>query len=259
MEVISPVRTGRFRHRLARGLSLLTAAREHGAGKVQRLLGRASTLLTQNPVGGNCGIADGLPLNADQMILGYTQGLFPMDEGGKLRWRYPYPRFGLPLDELRVPPELARRLDAGELRVSFDEAPADVLDACRKNADVPWLSERLERLYLELFQLGMMHTVETWRGNELFGGSFGLSVGRVWTSEARFERGAHVGDAQFLHLARHLARRGYTCIECQVYSEALVRFGARDMPSDEYRKHLARGLIAPAIFTEPSTTPVAGL
>lgn len=245
--------TVRLRDRLERGLSLLSAAREHGEGKLQRLLGRASTLLTHNPLGGNCGIADGLPLTADQMILGYMQGLFPMDEGGKLRWRYPYPRFALRLDELRVPPGVARMLEAGELRLSFDEAPAAVLAACRKNPDAEWLSARLEQLYLELFGLGMMHTVEAWRKDELVGGSFGLSVGRVWTSEACFERTAHVADAQFLHLARQLARRGYTCIECQAYSEAMARFGARDMPSDEYRTHLARGLIVPSTFTEPST------
>jgi leucyl/phenylalanyl-tRNA--protein transferase len=233
----------------------LNAARQHGEGKVQRLLGRASTLLTHNPMGGNCGIADGLPLNADQMILGYMQGLFPMDEGGKLRWRYPHPRFALPLDELRVPPDAARTLDAGELRVSFDLAPADVVAACRQSSDVPWLSPRLERLYLELFRLQMMHTVETWRGDQLVAGSFGLSVGRVWTSEACFERIPRVADAQFLHLTRHLVRRGYTCIECQVYSEAMARFGARDMPSDEYRTHLARGLIAPATFTERGSGP----
>jgi hypothetical protein len=67
------------------------AAREHGAGKAQRLLGRASALLTRNPMGGGCWIADGPPLNVDQMRLGYMRALFPMDGGGKLRWRCPLP------------------------------------------------------------------------------------------------------------------------------------------------------------------------
>jgi leucyl/phenylalanyl-tRNA--protein transferase len=205
-------------------------------------------LLTQNPMGGNCGIADGLPLNAEQMILGYMQGLFPMDEGGKLRWRSPYPRFALLLEELQEPEDAVRVLASGVFELSFDQAPARVLQACRQAEGAGWLSERLERLYLELFELKMMHTVEAWRGGELVGGSFGLSVGRVWTTEARFERVAHAADAQFLHLARHLVACGYSCVEAQAYTAAMARFGARDLPVAEYRSLLARGLIAPASF-----------
>jgi leucyl/phenylalanyl-tRNA--protein transferase len=126
-----------------------------------------------------------------------------------------------------------------------------VLQACRQGEDAGWLSERLERLYLELFELKMMHTVEAWQGDELVGGSFGLSVGRVWTTEARFESVAHAADAQFLHLARHLVACGYSCVEAQAYTAAMARFGARDMPVAEYRSLLARGLLAPAGFGDP--------
>jgi leucyl/phenylalanyl-tRNA--protein transferase len=241
-------RSQRLRAHLERGLSAFSAAREHAAGKAQRLLGRASTLLTQNPTGGKCGIADGQPLDAEQMILGYMQGLFPMDERGQLRWRSPYPRFALLLDELQEPEDVGRVLASGVFELSFDRAPARVLQACRQGPDARWLSQRLEQLYLELFELRMMHTVEAWQGGELVGGSFGLSVGRVWTTEARFECVAHAADAQFLHLARHLVACGYACVEAQTYTEAMARFGARDLPIDEYRSLLARGLIAPASF-----------
>jgi leucyl/phenylalanyl-tRNA---protein transferase len=248
--VVTP-RSRRLRAQLERGLASVRAAGEHAAGKAQRLLGRASTLLTENPMGGTCGIADGLPLNADQMLLGYMQGLFPMDVGGKLRWRFPYPRFALLLDELQEPEDVASVLASGAFELSFDRAPARVLEACRQCPDADWLSERLEQLYLELFELKVMHTVEAWQGGELVGGSFGLSLGRVWTTEARFERAANAADAQFLHLARHLVACGYSCVEAQAYTAAMARFGARDVPVDEYRSLLARGLIAPASFGDP--------
>jgi hypothetical protein len=115
-----------MRQRLERGLGRLSLLREHGAGKAQRLLGRASTLLTRNPMGGECGIADGLPLNVDQMLLGYMQGLFPMDVAGKLRWRCPYPRFALPLAELRMPADIERAVPLEHFEFTFDRTPRQV-------------------------------------------------------------------------------------------------------------------------------------
>jgi len=237
--------------RFGRGLRRLGAVVEYGAGKAQRLLGRASTLLTRNPMGGECGIADGLPLNVDQVLLSYMQGLFPMDVGGKLRWRCPYPRFALPLAELRSPPDIERAVSLEQFEFTFDRAPREVVDTCAQGPGAEWLSERLKQLYVELFELGVMHSVEVWSKGLLVGGSFGLSLGRVWIHEARFERAAPAADAQFLYLARHLARRGYSCIEGQVHFDIMARLGGRDMSVEEYRALLARGLIAPASLVEP--------
>ena len=242
--------------RLGRALSRVSAARQRGAGKAQRLLGRASTFLTQDPMGGLCGIADCLPLNVDQMLLGYMQGIFPMDVGGKLRWRCLNPRFALRLAELRVVPEIERSVCLDQFEFSFDREPLEVLDACAQGSEPAWLSARLRRLYMELFELDVMHTVEARRGGRLVGGSFGLCMGRVWTHEARFERVAHAADAQFVHLTRHLAGRGYSCIEGQVHFEIMARMGGRDMPIDEYRSVLARGLIAPVSFVEAAASSV---
>src|SRR5690606_24275298 len=110
--------------------------------------------------------------------------------------------------------------------------------------DTGWLSERLQRLYLELFELGAMHTVEARLEGQLVGGSFGLSLGKVWTHEASFERVRGAADAQFVYLSRELAKRGYSCVEGQVHFDIMARLGGRDMPLREYRSLLARGLIA---------------
>jgi leucyl/phenylalanyl-tRNA---protein transferase len=224
----------------------LNAVCQHGAGKLQRLLGRASTLLTGNPMGGECGIADGLPLTVDQMLRGYMRGLFPMDVRGRLRWRCPEPRFALPLAELRMPAGIEQAVCLDEFEFRFDGAPLEVIEACAQVPDADWLSARLKRLYFELFELGVMHTVEAWRGGRLVGGSFGLSLGRVWTHEGRFERVPLAADAQFVHLAQDLSKRGYSCIEGQVHFDIMERLGGRYMRGDEYQSILARGFFAPA-------------
>src|SRR3954468_12499652 len=93
---------------LQKGRELLNRLYEGGPSKAQRMLGSASTLLTPNPFLGLCGVNDRIPLSTEQMIFGYSQGLFPMDFAGKLRWHCPDPRFVLYLDQLRLSPNMRR-------------------------------------------------------------------------------------------------------------------------------------------------------
>jgi leucyl/phenylalanyl-tRNA--protein transferase len=235
---------------LQRGRALLNRLYEGGPTKAQRILGSASTLLTPNPFVGLCGVNDRLPLTAEQMIFGYSQGLFPMDFGGKLRWHCPDPRFVLYLDDLRLSPNMRRDLRKSNFSHTFDREPRAVLDGCAERRSDTWLSERLKLLYLELFELGVMHSIETWRNGELVGGSFGVAIGQVFTGETMFHRVPEAGKSSFAYLATHLRERGFVCIDAQFPSHHMVRFGAKEVPLAEYRKNLARGLVRSARFQQ---------
>jgi len=206
-------------------------------------------------------VADALPLTAENMLLGYAQGIFAMDFDGKVRWRCPPERFVVYLSELRISSNMRRELKRASYTTSFDQAPRQVLDACAdRGAEGTWLSERFKRIYMELFEMGAMHTVEAWKEGELVGGSFGVSIGRVCTSESMFHRAPHAGKVQFAAVAAHLIERGYVCVDGQMYSEHFARFGAREIPISEYRDVLARGLANPARFhaEEPKPAAAAG-
>jgi leucyl/phenylalanyl-tRNA--protein transferase len=232
------------------GRALLEQLCRAAPAKCQRLLGSASTLLTHNPYIGLCGVSDRMPLTADEMIFGYSQGLFPMDSRGKLRWQCPEPRFLLYLDQLRLSPNMRRDLRRSSFTHTFDREPRAVLDGCAAGRSEHWLSERLKSVYLELFELGAMHTIETWSGGALVGGSFGIAIGRVFTGETMFHRVPDAGKCSFVHLASHLRERGFVCIDAQWPTEDMLRFGAREVPLQEYRKLLARGLVSAVRFRE---------
>lgn len=222
--------------------------RDKGAVRAQRLLGRASTLLPPTPLGALCGVFDSLPLTAETLLLGYSQGIYPMDFDGQLRWHCPPERFIVYLKELRISANMRRELKRVSYTVTFDQRPRQVLLACADREEGTWLSPRLQAIYLELFELGAMHSVEAWKDGELVGGSFGVSIGRVWTSESMFHRAPHAGKVQFAAVAQHLIERGFECVDGQQWSDHFARFGARDVPLAEYRSVLARGLAAPASF-----------
>ena len=102
--------------------------------------------------------------------------------------------------------------------------------APRSGAERHHLAERaVQEIYMELFEMGAMHTVEAWKDGALVGGSFGVSIGRVWTSESMFHRAPHAGKVQFAAAAAHLIERGFEVVDGQMYSEHFARFGARDV------------------------------
>jgi leucyl/phenylalanyl-tRNA--protein transferase len=239
---------------LRRHQDRLRALCDKGFNRAQRWMGRASTLMAPSVIGGMCGVFDMLPFTAENLLLGYAQGIYALDENGAARWHCPAERFVLYLRELRLPAQLRRDLLALDYTVTFDRAPRQVLEQCaagREQEQNNWLSERFMNLYMELFDLGAMHTVEAWKDGALVAGSFGVSIGRVWSSEGQFERAPLAGDAQFAGAVDHLLARGFELLDAQLYSEQLARFGAREVPIAEYRSALARGLVAPASFHAP--------
>ncbi len=246
---------------LRKGQARLLELSQRGLGRVQRGLGRASTLLPPTPLGALCGVFDSLPLTSENVLLGYAQGIYAMDFDGKVRWHCPPERFIIYLKELRISSNMKRELKRANYTVTFDRAPREVLDECaaeRGNGEGTWLSDRMKQIYLELFEMGAMHTVEAWQDGVLVGGSFGVSIGRVWTSESMFHRAPHAGKVQFAAAAAHLVERGFEIVDGQQYSDHFARFGARDVPIAEYRAALARGLASPAQFHPGGVRPALG-
>ena len=92
--------------------------------------------------------------------------------------------------------------------------------------------------YLRLHRLGHAHSVEAWRDGELVGGLYGVALGRVFFGESMFTRGPDASKAAFATLARSLFDAGCLLIDCQVETEHLARFGAREIPREAFVRQL---------------------
>jgi leucyl/phenylalanyl-tRNA--protein transferase len=230
-----------------RGQEFVRRAFNFGQRQYHAALGHAARLVPDGLIGGLCGITARFPFTSEQILLAYAQGLFPMEKRGQLVWECPDPRCVLPLAELHLPSRIRTYLRKGLFDLCFDGDPAGVLAACGDRPGT-WLTRRVQEAYLELFQLGAMHTVEAWQGERLVGGAFGIALGTVFTVESMFSREDHASKLAFAHLCVHAKERGYTLIDCQYQAEHFERFGAIEIPRDDYRKRLALGLIAPPSF-----------
>ncbi len=87
--------------------------------------------------------------------------------------------------------------------------------------------------YTRLYHLGFAHSVETWKGDCLAGGLYGVAIGRMFFGESMFSSVTDASKAALSFLAAMLDETGYHLIDCQVTSDHLPGLGAEEIPRSE--------------------------
>jgi leucyl/phenylalanyl-tRNA--protein transferase len=98
----------------------------------------------------------------------------------------------------------------------------------------------MKAAYTALHRQGWAHSVEIWSGEELAGGLYGLSIGRIFFGESMFSRTSNASKAAMFALCRTLADAGFELFDCQVESPHLTSLGAHLMSRGEYLELLGR-------------------
>ena len=193
-------------------------------------------------------------LTADLLLRAYRLGLFPMAESRAsraLHWLDPEARGVLPLDKFHLPRSLMKTLRAGRFRVSSDEDFPATIRACaaaRTNRPETWINQEIERLFIELHQLGFAHSIETWDGPRLVGGLYGASLGGAFFGESMFSTATDASKIALVHLVARLRRSGFTLLDTQFITPHLARFGTVEISRAQYHLMLADAVDIPARF-----------
>jgi leucyl/phenylalanyl-tRNA--protein transferase len=155
----------------------------------------------------------------------------------------------LRVEDLHVPRSLAKAMRHGTYRITLDSAFREVVEACaamdRPGQDGTWITSEMISAYQTLHRLGFAHSVEAWRGDELVGGLYGVSLGSAFFGESMFSRAADASKVAFVTFVRDLARRSIGLVDCQVHTEHLARFGAEEWPRERFLEALAAALRHP--------------
>ncbi len=202
-------------------------------------------------------------LTADLLLRAYRLGLFPMAESRasrSLHWLDPEARGVLPLDQFHLPRSLAKTLRSGRFRVTADQDFPATIAACaaaRTGRPETWINQEIERLFVELFNLGFAHSVECWAGGELVGGLYGASLGGAFFGESMFSTRTDASKVALVHLVARLRMGGFSLLDTQFITAHLARFGAVEVPREKYHELLADAVEQPARF--PAAPDMAAL
>lgn len=182
-------------------------------------------------------------LSPERLLEAYRHGIFPWFSAGEpILWWSPDPRMVLFPRELKISRSLARTLRRGRYEVRLDTAFERVIRACsepRAGQGDTWITPEMQQAYCRLHELGHAHSVETWMEGRLAGGLYGMAIGRAFYGESMFSRATDASKIALAHLARHLERKGYAVIDCQMTTAHLASLGAREIRRREFLRGLA--------------------
>jgi leucyl/phenylalanyl-tRNA--protein transferase len=193
-------------------------------------------------------------LNPDLLLRAYRLGLFPMAESRTsraLHWLDPEARGVLPLDRFHLPRSLLKTLRAEKFQVTADADFPGTIAACaaaRTNRPDTWINPEIERLFIDLYELGFAHSVESWQNGELVGGLYGASLGGAFFGESMFSTETDASKIALVHLVARLRLGGFSLLDTQFITSHLARFGTIEISRARYHVLLAEAVDQPARF-----------
>ena len=186
-------------------------------------------------------IAVGGDLEPGTVLDAYRRGLFPMRIEGRLAWWSPDPRGVIPLDGFHVSRSLRPAIPTFDIRV--DTAFERVMRACADpRRPHGWIDESFVRAYTRLHEQGWAHSVETWRGDELVGGLYGLRIRGLFAGESMFHHVTSASKVACWATVELLRLDGACLFDVQWTTPHLRTLGAVDVSRAEYLARLGVAL-----------------
>lgn len=204
-------------------------------------------------------------ITPELLLRAYACGIFPMaesvDDPG-LFWVEPEMRGVIPLRGFAVPSRLARTVRSDAFTVTVDTAFKAVIAGCAEptpGREDTWINARIRELYGALHERGHAHSVEVWRGGDLAGGLYGVSLGGAFFGESMFHRDRDASKVALVHLVARLLAGGYQLLDTQYVTEHLRNFGAVEVTRRRYRALLDAAITQDADFAAlPVDRPQSG-
>jgi leucyl/phenylalanyl-tRNA---protein transferase len=183
--------------------------------------------------------AVGGDLGADRLLFAYSMGYFPwFNPDEPPLWWCPDPRMVLYPKDLKVAKSMRSAFHKSKFRVTFDTAFREVMEGCRTTKDRgadgenSWITTSFIDAYAQLYNIGLCHSVEVWQGDELVGGLYGISLGKVFFGESMFARVPNASKFGFICLVKLLEQLNFLLIDCQQDTKHLRSLGALPISRD---------------------------
>jgi len=183
-----------------------------------------------------------LQIDPVEIIAGYRQGYFLMDNGDGLGWYASESRTVMPLDNrFRYPRSLRRCLNQNRFTAAINRDFLGVVAGCA-HRESTWISAELKDIYLALYEAGWAYSFETWQEDQLAGGILGLAIGGVFIGESMFFNIPEGSKVAMVKLVEHLRSQQFSLFDVQIMNPHLARFGAYTISEVEYQQKLQQAI-----------------
>ena len=185
------------------------------------------------------------------LLSAYSNGFFPMADSreGEIGWYSPEMRAIFLLDNFIVPRSLRQTINKKIFEIRISTRFEEVMRACGERNET-WISEEIILSYVLLHRLGYAHSVEAWKDDLLVGGLYGVALGGAFFGESMFSRVRDASKVALVALVERLNQKGFELLDTQFMTPHLARFGAVEIPREEYLKLLKKSINKQCKFIE---------
>ncbi len=192
-------------------------------------------------------VAAGGGLSVERLCEAYQQGMFPwFSQGQPVLWWSPDPRMVLLTKDFKLHRSLRKTLQQFmvdvqcEIRIDHDFSAVirHCAQASRKGQPGTWIVEEMILAYEALHAAGFAHSVETWRGRQLVGGLYCVSIGNTLFGESMFALQTDASKIALAALVAFSRTHDLPWIDCQQNTPHLASLGAQEMPRADFLKQV---------------------
>lgn len=182
-------------------------------------------------------------LDPSYLYAAYSNGIFPWPcDSDLIPWFSPAERAVLDFENLHISRSLRRQLKKCDFTFKVNSAFEDVIRACsaapRKGQDGTWITDQMIEAYVEFHHHGYAGSFETWQGDTLVGGMYGVSINGQFAGESMFHHVTNASKFALISAVEFLGSKGLTWIDVQQLTPLLESFGAHLIPRSDYLQRL---------------------
>jgi leucyl/phenylalanyl-tRNA--protein transferase len=192
-------------------------------------------------------LAAGASLDSNTLLKAYAQGIFPwFSDGQPVLWWCPDPRMVLQCQNFKLhrslKKTLARFVTDPNCEIRLDQNFERVIRACsnqlRDGQAGTWIVEEMVEAYCQLHREGYAHSVETWVDDQLVGGLYCVSLGRMVFGESMFSRATDASKIALAALVAFCRAHKIEMIDCQQNTRHLASLGAAEISRKNFLQHV---------------------
>jgi leucyl/phenylalanyl-tRNA--protein transferase len=182
----------------------------------------------------------GEPLSPFIVMLSYSRGVFPwlFNQHNQQCWWSLEPRSIIETDKVHVSRSLRKTIRRGRYRITADTSFEKLTRLCVSTRGESWITDEMHEIFATLHHLGHMHSIETWEGDQLVGGLFGMCIGKMFSGVSMFSTSSDASKVALVALCRQLKAWDVPVVDCQVQNPFLRQMGAILVP----RSNFVRGV-----------------
>lgn len=184
----------------------------------------------------------GQVLSVELLLSAYRRGIFPwFNPGEPVFWWSPDPRAAFFPEITKPSKSLHKKLKKRQFQVTLNKAFHQVIAQCAErqpNRPETWITQEMQIAYGQLHEAGYAHSIEVWLNEQLVGGLYGVSLGKLFFGESMFHRATDASKIALFYLMAHCRSADFPIIDCQLPNSHLMSLGAKQVSREDFLGYL---------------------